>query len=138
MSSAAVYEALSNDSLLNELGIDGDGIFSNYASTTVPREGRFVVLRWGNQQFSHAAKTGPTYLTVWVHQPDQMGSDYTIVNKIHARISAVLQNLEHALGDDGVSVTSIVFDGLGGELYDPGFSTITRNAGYRVLLRMVA
>lgn len=137
MSSAAVYKALTSDFDLSTMGIDGDSVFSDYSSRAVPREGKFVILRWGDQQYVSEVKTGATFLTVWVHQPESMGSDLTEVNKIHARICQVLTNMEHVAGEDGISVTSVNFDGLSSSIRDPGFHTIARNAGYRVLLRMV-
>lgn len=137
MSSAAVYKALVEDPLLTGYGLGDNSVFSDYSSETVPREGRFVVLRWGNQQYRGEVRTGATVLTVWVHQPETMGSDFTIINQIHDRIRTVLTEMEQVPGADGVKVTSVYFDGLGGSQQDPGFHTITKNAGYRVLLRVV-
>lgn len=137
MSSAAVFKALTTDTVLVSLGLNTDSVFSDYTAETVPREGRFVILRWGNQQYRGPVQTGPTVLTVWVHQPVEMGSDFTALNKIHQQIRRVLTAMEHVVGTDDVAVTSVHYDGLGGAMKDQGFHTITKNAGYRVLLRMV-
>lgn len=137
MSSAAVFKALTTDPELVSLGLGISSVFPDYTAETVPREGRFVILRWGNQQYRGPVQTGPTVLTVWVHQPTNMGSDFTVINKIHQQIRRVLTSMELVEGTDGVVVTSAHFDGLGGAMQDPGFHTITKNAGYRVLLRMV-
>lgn len=137
MSSAVVYEALTTDPVLIAQGIDRDSVFTDYSSEVVPRQDLFVILRWGNQLYRAATRTGPTVLTVWVHQPVEMGSDYTEINKIHDQIRRVLTDLAPAIGADDVGFVTADFDGLGGNMEDPGFHTITRNAGYRVLLNRV-
>lgn len=137
MSSAAVYQALTADPELNALGIDEDGVFSDYTLESAPRDGRFIIMRWGTQSYRAVAQTGPTNMVLWVHQAEELGSDFTEINKIHHRVREVLVGMEQVLGVDGVKVTSVEFDGLGGNLRDPGFHTITKNAGYRVLLHPV-
>lgn len=137
MSSAAIFKAITTDPELTAFGLGVDSVFSDYAAETVPREGFFVILRWGPQQYRGTVQTGVTVLTVWVHQPENMGSDFTIINRIHDRLRTVLTSLEQVDGADGVRVVAAHYDGLGGSMQDPGFHTITKNAGYRVLLRMV-
>lgn len=136
MSSAAVTQALANDPELNAMGISFENIFSDYAMEEVPYRGKFIILRWGMQNATPVINGGPESLTVWVHQPDEMGSDYGEIKKILIRCREVLLGLEHELGEDGFSVTSVRFEGEGGNMNDPGFHTITRNALFQVLLRV--
>lgn len=138
MSSAAVFQALARDPQLNALGITADAIFPDYVAEVVPRNGMFLILRWGSQDYRSSVQTGPVDLTVWVHQPAEQGSDYGNINKVRNRVRAVLEGMEQATGSDGYRVTSIGYAGASGNLYDPGFKTITKNDRYMVLMRMVA
>lgn len=135
MSSGAVVNALLNDAQISAKV--GDGVYPDYALDTVPRSGMFIILRWGSQYYRREARNGPLFLTVWVHQPEEQGSDYTEINRVLERCRAVLEGMEHVVGPDGVSVTSVSFTGHGGNLVDPGFRTVSRSSSYNVLLRMV-
>lgn len=137
--SGAVFQALEQDSSLTALLGTGDRIFPDYSMETAPREGLFLILRWGAQNVTlPGGGRGPQSLTVWAHQPRENGSDYTRIRTILRRVQEVLEGLGEASGDDGLAVTDIKFQGDSGNLMDPGFQTITRNSTYRVLLHLVA
>lgn len=137
MSSASVFRALADDSDLRFWGIEESTIFPDYSSEEVPRDGAFLVLRWGNEDVTSSVKKGPEILTVWAHLPQEMGSDYGPLRDMLGRVKDVLLSMEHVVGDDGYSVTLVEYFGSSGNLIDPGFRTITRNMTFRVLLRMV-
>lgn len=135
--SSAVYRAICTDSRLNAMGIDGANVFSDYAAESVRRDGMTVILRWGNQAYRRETQAGPTVLTVWVHQPVELGTDFLEIDKAHFYIRETLTDLTQEVGEDYIRVTSVDFTGLGGAMEDPGFKTITKNAGYNVLLRQL-
>lgn len=135
--SGAVHSALKNDPFLIQQDV-AEHVYTDYSMETAPRDGLFIILRWGSQNVTPGIKTGPETLTVWVHQPREHGSDYTVVRQILRRVQQVLEGLEHVAGADNLSVTSIDYQGDSGNLFDPGFQTITRNSTYRVLLHLVA
>lgn len=137
MSSAAIYRVLSTDPALRQLGLAEGSVLPDFTGEVIPRDSLCIVLRWGPQQYRGAAATGPTVLTVWVHQPVEMGTDYTLINQVHSRVRRILTDMVQVVGTDNVRVTSVEFDGLGGAHKDDGFNTITKNAGYRVLLNSV-
>jgi hypothetical protein len=135
MSRQAVYQAIVNDSILNDLRISQSNVFSNYTKDTTPVRGDpFVILRWeerpmrGNMQ-------GPQILTVWAHWPKEDSTDYSLLDAILQGIINVLKPMEHVDGEDGNIVTSIRFTGWGRDLFDPGFDTITKNIAFEVQFR---
>ena len=133
--SSAIFRALADDSELNELGIDENAIFPDYSMEVAPRKGVFLIPRWGNQDVTRGIRLGPDILTVWAHVPQEITTDYGVLNNVLDRVKWVLTGLEHVDGEDGWSVTSVLYTGRGGNLYDPGFKTITKNSAFRVLLR---
>lgn len=137
MSRAAVYKALYQDTGLNALGLTRDEIFVNYSMEETPgsRDKRFLILRWEEQRFSPALSRGPHRLTVWAHCPIQLGTDFTELDKILARVKVVLTSMEQVAGTDGQIVTAIRATGAGGDLRDNGYNTITKNSAFEVLFR---
>lgn len=136
MSSGAIVSALLADSTISSY-VGANGVYPDYALDTPPRGSYFIILRWGAQNYRRAARTGPIFLTLWAHQTEDKGNDYTNLNKILERCRIVLEGMEHVVGADNVSVTNAIFTGHGGNIYDPGFKTYARSSSYNVLLRVV-
>ena len=135
MSSGKIFTTLATDSELEALGVQN--VFSEYSAETIPREGLTIILRWGDEDYRRAVKTGPRDLSVWVHSPMENGTDYTQINRVLDRVKNILEPMVHEVGDDGVQVTSAEKVGGSRNLRDPGFNTITRYNRYAVLLRTV-
>lgn len=136
MSRTAVYQALVNDSELNDLGIGEDQVFTNYAMDQSPsRHERFLILRWEESRFTPVMRKGPQRVTVWAHSPVQLSSDFIDLDKILDRVKVVLTAMEHVDGGDGYIVTHVDFTGSGGDLRDSGYETITKNSAFEVLFR---
>lgn len=136
MSSGAIRKALLDDSEIRSY-VGDLGVYPDYAADTPPREGMFIILRWGVQNYRREARNGPTMMTLWAHQPKEMGSDTTGLNVLLDRCQEVLEGMEHVVGEDDVRVTNAIFTGKGGVVYDPGFETYARSSGYNVLLHVV-
>ncbi|AOE44828.1 head-to-tail connector protein [Gordonia phage Terapin] len=135
MSSGAVYQALTNDPTLQTLcGGTDNFVFPDYAMESAPRDGVFLILRWGAQDVTRAIRRGPVDLIVWAHQPKEDSTDYTLINRVLNRARDVLEAMPNTPGPDDIRVNDVAFQGNGGNLYDPGFQTITKNSVYRVLL----
>lgn len=150
MSRDVIWNVITTDTELNALGIDSSAVFPNYANDKRPRDdGPFIILRWENQSYLGASTLGgfgsgtgmgrgPRDLTVWAHLPREISSDFTRLDEILDRLDDILSPLEHVDGDDGYTLTCVRATGRGGDSTDDGYSTITRNAGYKVLSRRTA
>lgn len=130
MSRAAVNTAIENSAVLAGLGLVAGATYAANALDAT-KERPFVVMRWENRPKSFGDR-GVQGLTVWVH--DQPG-DYTRVDKMLAEIRSVLTSMVHVAGVDGMTVTQIDWTGDSADLWDDGFRTITRNAGFSVVSR---
>lgn len=133
--SGAVYHLLAEDAELANLGVET--VETDYSLETRPNDGIFLIIRWGAQTIRNAIRHGPLTLSIWAHQPEEYGSDYTQINKILNRCQKLLENTEQVVGGDGIRVVEAAFQGYGPCLYDPGFKTICRSTTYRILLGMV-
>ncbi|UVK63821.1 tail terminator [Gordonia phage LilyPad] len=134
MSSGAVYQALSNDATLQSLCGGTDFVFPDYTMEEAPRDRPFIILRWGAQDVTRGIRRGPVDLTIWAHQAREDSSDYTLLTQILYHCKTILEQMDQTPGADGVRVNDVIFQGNSGNLYDPGFQTITKNSSYRVLL----
>lgn len=91
----------------------------------------FIVHRW--EETSPAfGLIGTETLRVWVH--DEVG-DYARINTLLEWVKMTLTAMTHVAGSDGRIVTQIDWTGDSGDLYDDGWKTISRNAGFRVVSR---
>ncbi len=136
MSSGAIVQALLADDVVRDY-VGSEGVYSDYALDTPPRNDFFIILRWGNQSYRREVRNGPVFLNLWAHQPEEMGNDYTDINNLLEACRQVLEGMEHVIGADDIRVTNAIFTGHGGNVYDPGFRTYARSSSYNVLLRMV-
>jgi hypothetical protein len=130
MSRVAINLAIENSAALQLLGLPADGTFQANAADTISIR-PFVVIRWEENRRAFADK-GTQGLTVWVH--DDLG-DYTRIDNILEKIKEILTAMVHVQGSDQRIVTQVDWSGDSGDLYDDGYRTITRNAGFRVLSR---
>lgn len=130
MSRSVVNEALANNTQLLALGMLADATFAaNMIDTPTIRP--FIVMRW--EETTRAfARIGSQGLTIWVH--DEVG-DYTRIDAMLEIIKSVLTSIVHVAGGDGKTVTQIDWAGDSPDLYDDGFATISRNAGFIVVSR---
>ncbi|AHN84034.1 hypothetical protein GJ25_gp023 [Mycobacterium phage Hawkeye] len=138
MSRAVILDALRADV---ELGaqMSPENIISNYSKEGRPSNlnpGAFAIIRWGDKTIDPAVDTGPRDMTVWVHYPEEVSTDFSRVDKILHRVKEVLLPLAEVMGADGQTLVCVDLFGESGDLTDPGFQTITRNVTFRVLSRM--
>lgn len=131
--SGAIYNAIDQNAKLRSLGV-GD-VYSDYESETISRDHLTVILRWGAQQYQRSVRTGPRDLDVYVHMPKEYGTDFTTINLCLAEITSTLEEMEQVVGPDNVVVTEAVKVGSSGNIYDPGFESMSRSVSYRVQLR---
>lgn len=133
MSRALVYSKLAGDSALAVMGMER--VESNWYSDNSPtRSSCFLILRWGeveNPRFDRGNHTVP--LTVWAHMPEEVGRDFGGLQRMLDRVKDILTSIELEAGSDGYEVTSIRWQGMSGDLQDPGFKTSTKNALFSVL-----
>lgn len=131
--SGAVYQLLAEDAALKDLGVES--VYVDYSMDQAPREDRYLILRWGQEQYVSAVKTGPRNLDVWAHQPLEWGTDFTDLNSILRRVRDILENAPEIVGIDEVTFVQADYQGSSGNMTDPGFSSLTRYSSYRVLLK---
>lgn len=127
---AIVYGLLADDTILQEMGVQ---VMPNFGFDDPPRT-PFIVLRWGSQGLRRAVRRGPRILEVWAHVPTSISRDFDQVDAMIARVKEVLEGAEQ-VSDFGEHVTCITYSGTGPDVEDPGYNTITRNAGFEILAR---
>ena len=144
MSRAAIETLLETDTTLAGLDEVSSYIFNQHDIVERPRhDGVFIVLRWEESTVFSQTYTGmndgigraPRVLTVWVHSPIEVSTDFEFIDEILDRIDQLFSPIEHLEGSDGYTVTQVQFAGRSGDLKDEGFMTVTRNATYSVLYR---
>lgn len=136
MSRAAVIELLGNDSVLGAApyDIDESKIFPTYAMQgsrrpPVGADDYFLILRWeemldtiGNVQV----------LTVWAHRSRSKGVNFPALQNLLMRVKDVMQEAAFVLGSDGAVMTQARFKGMGPDLADEGYDTLTKYAVFEV------
>lgn len=131
MARAAVYSALKNQHTLQAMNVK---VLPNYSSDTPPStKYPFLILRWEETALRAGVRRGPTILTIWAHCPRSHSTDYSLLDAILSVVEYTLVHLEQEEGNDGQTVTTIIATGRGGDLFDPGFDTITKNSAFEVL-----
>lgn len=131
---AGVHELLAADGALVALGISGLRIIERESTDVRPfSDGHFVIVAVEEQNYVPHVRRGPRVMTVWVHTPEDVTRDYRQIERILSRIDAVLSGVTHHTGTDGVRITGIRKVGASGNLRDPAWKTICRNATYQVL-----
>lgn len=142
MSRAAVYDALSESSELNQLGITEGTLFANWSLEEPPyHDGPFAILRWESEpspamfDVDQPVVKNVRQLTVWVHYPIALSTDFNRIDSILNSMDSVMAGLEHSVGSDGETVTCVRPFGRSPDFKDESFQTISRNAVYQVLSR---
>jgi hypothetical protein len=143
MSQAVIFDTLTQDDALNDLGIDDKSVFPNYSFTERPRstKGVFIILRWEEEPVAFSRVRGPRVLTIWVHSVIENGiGDFTPINQILDAVDDAILDpaLQDTVGTDGYTLTCVRATGRGGDMEDDGFKTLTRNSAYEVLARRTA
>lgn len=136
MSRAAVYNLLTEDPELNDLGLNEDTVFHNWSSEERPTDTTaFAILRWedeGKPIWGSERERNVRRLTIWVHWPKELTNDFNRVTAVLDRIDDVLAPARDIPGDDGYSLSFVDFGGRSADIIDEGFNTITRNASYGI------
>ncbi len=129
---AAVYKLIAEDPILNDVwDVDGNAVFPNADLDVAPREGFFIVLRWGEEEIAWG-RVGYENLTIWAHYPRQLGTDHAPLVSILMRISDVLMAATQVAGEDGV-LTTCRYQGMSGDFNDEVLKTISKNVAVRVV-----
>lgn len=130
---AAVFDLLTTDTGLQDLGIDENSVWPAQTMDTAPRDRLFLILRWEENAVSFGS-IGIDHLTVWAHCPREMSTDYAPLDAILKRCTEILTSATHVTGADG-TLTCADSNGMSPDLNDEGYKTITRNAAYTVVSR---
>lgn len=130
-----IYHALSGDSDLVNLGVASDQVYGNWGLEKAPRNGHFLVIRYEEQNVQMSGR-GPSAVTVWAHRPFEMGSTFTSLDKILDRVKVILEGLV-GQSDDTYRISSVKFNGFGPDFKDPGYDTLSKNAGFEILSHRV-
>jgi len=136
-----IYESLSNDNDLANLGITPERIIESQSVDSRPfKDGYFITISFDEMLFSAATSLsrGPRTCTVAVHHSWDDDRDFAPLTAILNKIDAVLLPMEATTGGDGLRVTSIRRQGRSGNLVDEGWKTITRTSTYGVLFNEYA
>ena len=131
---SGVHELLANDGALVAMGISGLRIIERESTDVRPfANGYFVVVSFEESDHRASVRRGPRVMTLWVHTPWDRSRDYRPIDRILSRIDQLFSGVEHYTGSDGVRITGIRKAGASGNLRDPAWKTICRNAAYQVL-----
>lgn len=134
---AAVFSLLTTDHDLREFGLTEDTVFSNHAIDGSPRFSYFAILKWSNT-ITGVGGARVRNLEVVLHRAKDIGTDFGDIDNMIERIISVLTEATHVVGDDGWSLTMCRFIGIGSDLTDSGYNTITRGVSFDTLSRKVA
>lgn len=89
----------------------------------------FAVMRWGTTGIGVGPVRRHT-LTIWVHDD---GGSYEEVNSVLRALDARLTGVTHASDGEGSEIIQIDEPTFSGDLYDPGFRTITKNITFNIV-----
>lgn len=140
MSRAVVLDSLRADTALAELVPSGNIIANPMGDGRPPdlNPGNFVVLRWGDQDWDPAVKRGPFNLVVWAHSPRIKIDSYNEVDSILEIITQNISKLEDTDGLDNWHLTTAMpSGGWSGDLVDPAYDTIAKNAPFKILTHRI-
>lgn len=89
----------------------------------------FAVIRYGVVSVGMAhIKRGQ--VTFWIH--DELGT-YATINNVLDLLYARLHGQEHVADADGNEIIEMKWNSASGDLYDPGFRTLTRNTTFDIV-----
>lgn len=125
--------AIVRDALLNEPSLAGVEVMPNFGFDDHPRS-PFIVIRFGAAPLRRAVRREVREFSVWAHIPTSISRDFDEIDQMIIGIKEALDGLEQKTAF-GESVTCITYTGTGPDIEDPGYNTITRNAGFEILAR---
>lgn len=136
MSRAAVIEILGHDAVLGDAPYDISEakIFPTYAMQGTRRppleaDGYFLVLRWEETLDTIG---DVQVLTIWAHRSRSAGVNFSALRKMLLRIKDLLQTAAFVTGSDGDVMVQARFKGMGPDLADEGYDTLTKYAIFEV------
>lgn len=135
MSRAAVVDLLGADSILqSEYQITSAAIFPTLTMQgsrrpPVDADGYFLILRWEETLDTIG---DIQVLTIWAHRSRSAGIDFKAIRDILLRCKDVLQSAMHVTGSDGDVLTQARYKGMGPDVADEGYDTITKYAVFEV------
>ena len=140
----AIFEIITGDTTLNDLGITEDRVFelqSINQDVTPDTTTYLVIIDMQESTISSATYGGmgngihkaPRVMEISVHISWNVTRDYHVIDRILNRIDKLFYDTIQYTGTDGVRITSIRKQGRTRNLQDDGWQTTTRHATYTVL-----
>jgi hypothetical protein len=130
-----IYDLITNDSVLNALGITEDSTFTTHTIDT-PAVRPLCILRWqATNRGIDSADPSPVnqrILMVWVHD-DRNRGEYDRIDAALKRLRTLLENVVGVnVGEGGAWLSGIRWEGDTDDLDDPDLRTLTRSAQFRL------
>lgn len=128
MTHAPVYQLLSTDSVLNDLGMTADTILGSTVAQS-PEVRPFMIVKWGTSD-PIVGRIGPETLEVWAY--DEPGS-FVRINTVLKRVYSILveENADVVVEEERFSTAK--WRGDSPELYDDIFKCATRYSTFSVV-----
>lgn len=124
-----IYEFITEDSVLQDLGFGVDSVFTDHTVDT-PQVRPLMILRWQNV----VVGVGPVnqrLLQVWVH--DRPGDFGAIIDPALRRLRTLLSSLEAVRLDGGAAgLHTVIWEGDSDDLRDDEVGTIARWTQFRL------
>lgn len=125
---AFIFEAITEDSVLNTLGFDADNVFTDHSLDT-PQVRPLMVLRWQNVVVG-IAPVNQRLLQVWVHDRP---ADFERIDQTLRRLRTLLGSIEAVRVDGGnTGLHTVIWEGDSDDLRDDEVGTITRWTQFRM------
>jgi hypothetical protein len=128
-----IFELITQDPELNDLGINFDSTFTQHTVDT-PQIRPLCILRWGPtpEPVISSFPVNQRVLTVWVHDSIAHG-DYGRIDQALKRLRTLLTSVQGVnVGETGNWLSAINWEGDSDDLRDDDMGTISRNAQFRL------
>lgn len=131
MSTRTIFRDLMTvDETLQQIGLVEDNIVSSGSLSGDNRPpSPFAVIRWGVENPGMGEMTR-RLVTIWVH--DEPGT-YDTIDRILKRLKAILDGVANITDGQGNWLSLVTWQSDSGDLYDPGYRTITKNSTYEII-----